>query len=199
VERMNSDSKGAYLHSILYQSNDEWQLVDSCAIRNLYFEVSNYLYMQNYADYILKGNKSVYLYLGNSLIRSDNFAEKDLCDTLYQFENNRLIPELKLKFKNNETDKFIYPQNIYRSSRYIFALYFNDSRKQKYYFCYDTKTGKGYNMQDGYTDDINRIEKRVNLRPVSSDTEMFYYWHTNMKPDDLEEPNPTLYIGKLKN
>ncbi|GHT48722.1 hypothetical protein FACS189440_12990 [Bacteroidia bacterium] len=57
---------------------------------------------------------------------------------------------------------------------------------------------KGYNMQDGYTDDINQIEDRLSLRPFNFDTEMFYYLHTNMKPGDLEEPNPTLYIGKLK-
>lgn len=69
---------------------------------------------------------------------------------------------------------------------------------KEYLFCYDTKTGKGYNMQGGYTDDIKQIEKRVYIRPFNLDTERFYYLHTTMKPGDLEEPNPTLYIGKLK-
>jgi hypothetical protein len=53
-------------------------------------------------------------------------------------------------------------------------------------------------MLDGYTDDINPIGDPVHIRPFSVDTERFYYWHTNMKPGDIEEPNPTLYIGKLK-
>jgi len=53
-------------------------------------------------------------------------------------------------------------------------------------------------MQDGYTDDIHHIEKRVSIRPLNSNAELFYYRHTHMNPDDLDEPNPTLYIGKLK-
>ena len=125
-----------------------------------------------------------------------------LRDTLYRIEKNQLIPELKLKFKNNGIDgggnKFIHLFNMYRSSRYIFAIYNNEQDKNDYRFCYDTKTGKGYNMQDGYKDDIHQIEKRVSICPLNTDSEMFYYWHTHMKPDDLEEPNPTFYIGKLK-
>ena len=53
-------------------------------------------------------------------------------------------------------------------------------------------------MLDGYTDDINGIEKRVRISPLVTDSEIFYYWHTHMKPEDKEEPNPTLYIIKLK-
>ena len=53
-------------------------------------------------------------------------------------------------------------------------------------------------MLDGYTDDIHGIEKRVRIRPLVTDSEIFYYWHTSMKPEDREEPNPTLYIIKLK-
>ena len=87
---------------------------------------------------------------------------------------------------------------MYRSDRYIFAVYGNLLNNTYHWFCHDTKTGKGYNMENGYTDDINKIDKPVKIRPLISDTEMFYYWHTNMKPDDLEEPNPTLYIGTLK-
>ncbi|GHT29708.1 hypothetical protein FACS189432_08920 [Bacteroidia bacterium] len=198
VNRINNDSKGVYSHSTLYRLNDNFQLIDSCTVRDLYFEGSSSIY-SSHSDLLLKGNKSIYLYYGDSFYR-DNLAEKVLRDTLYRFENNRLIPELKLKFKNDETGKFINPNNIYRSSRYVFAGYGNDNNKGiPYRFCYDTKTGKGYNMQgNGYIDDINQIENPVYIRPFNLDTEMFYYLHTNMKPDDLEEPNPTLYIGKLK-
>ena len=51
-------------------------------------------------------------------------------------------------------------------------------------------------LADNFLDDIHQIETRVNIRPCN--TENFYYLHTHIKPDDLEEPNPTLYIGKLK-
>ena len=61
------------------------------------------------------------------------------------------------------------------------------------------KTGKGYNMKNGFTDDFHQIEKRINIRPFASNTELFYYWHTHMNEGDLNnEPNPTLYIGRLK-
>jgi len=135
---------------------------------------------------------------------------KVLRDTLYRLEDNRLVPELKLKFRNDgfdrAGDKIIDLYNIYRSSRYVFAMYeFNPNNKERnterptrYYFCYDTKTGKGFNIKDGYTDDINGIDKPVSIRPLHTDSEIFYYWHTHMKPDDREEPNPTLYIIKLK-
>ena len=36
------------------------------------------------------------------------------------------------------------------------------------------------------------------IHPLVTDSEIFYYWHTHMKPEDKEEPNPTLYIIKLK-
>ena len=142
------------------------------------------------------------MYYGDfTWIRKSNIdlIEKVFSDTLYRIENKSIVPELKLKFINNGVNKFISLFNIYRSSRYIFAIYDNVHFPGIiYYFCYDTKTGKGYNMQDGFTDDINGIDKPVKIRPFSHDTEMFYYLHTNMNPNDLEEPNPTLYIGKLK-
>jgi hypothetical protein len=197
VESTNSDSNRAYSHASLYQLNDDFQWVDSCTIMDLYFEASITISMHSNEGFILKGDKSTYLYYGDFFLR-DNLAEKVLHDTLYRFEKNRLIPELKLKFHNDETGKFITPYSIYRSSRYIFAVYNHNSRHKTYYFCYDTKTGKGYNMQDNYIDDIHQIADPVHIRPFNLDTEMFYYLHTNMKPDDLEEPNPTLYIGKLK-
>ena len=191
------DSSEFDLCPTLYRLDDEFRIVDSCRIMSLYRPKSA---ARSSADFILKNDKSVFLYYGDfSFITNNNLREKILSDTLYLFKNNHIVPDLKLKFKNDGADKFIHLLNIYRSSRYIFALYFNYNFRQiRYHYCYDTKTKKGYNMQDGYTDDINGIEKLVQIRPINYDTEMFYYLHTKMKPDDLEEPNPTLYIGKLK-
>ena len=53
-------------------------------------------------------------------------------------------------------------------------------------------------MSIGYKDDIHELEYLREIRPFNTNPELFYYWYTHMKPDDLEEPNPTLYIGKLK-
>jgi hypothetical protein len=193
----NSDSKEVYSRATVYQLNDDFQFVDSCTVMDL-FQGSSFISVLVNEGLILKGNKSVYLYYGDFFIR-DNAAEKVLRDTLYRFDHNRLIPELKLKLKNDESSKFIQLYNIYRSARYIFASYHrNNNFTHEYYFCYDTKSGKGYNLQNKYTDDIHQIEDPIRIRPFNLDTEMFYYLHTRTKPDDLEEPNPTLYIGKLK-
>ena len=52
-------------------------------------------------------------------------------------------------------------------------------------------------MKDGYKDDIYTGEN-VKIRPLNSDANQFYFLHTEISDTDLEEPNPTLYIGRLK-
>ena len=196
--------KGLYSHSAVYRMDEDFQITDSCIIRNIFLEKSNYegrrmlsiLYSDR--DFIINRNGSIYLFYGDFYEDFDNSVNRALCDTLYRFEDNHLVPELKLKFKNENTNSVIHLFNIYRSSRYVFSLYMNKKDKNFYRFCYDTKTGKGYHMQGGYTDDINQIEEEVMIRPSVLDPEIFYYLHTNIKPGDSEKPNPTLYIGKLK-
>ena len=200
INKEISGSKGICSHSAIWRLNDDLWIVDSCTIRDLSLEGLSGSTLSWSNDFILRGSESVYVYYGDFFFEFgvDNMLEKVLRDTLYRFENNQLIPELKLQFKNDS--KFINLYSIYRSSRYIFAIYRNANSPGTtvYCFCYDTKTGKGYNMKNGYADDINGIDKPVVIRPFNLDTEMFYYLHTNMKPSDLEEPNPTLYIGRLK-
>ena len=190
--------EGILSSSILFRFSNEFKVIDSCIIqKNFDKSFSSF----NKTDFILKNGKSVIIYCSEQY--REKFAPREIVlrDNLYRLEKSQLVPDLKLKFKNdgiNGGNKFIDPHNIYRSSRYIFSIYDNYTKGNRYCFCYDTKTGTGYNMQDGYTDDINGIDKPVQIRPFNFDTEMFYYLHTHMKPDDLEEPNPTLYIGKLK-
>ena len=201
--------EGKLAKRILYRMNENLQITDSIICWENYYE-RNYHGMSYFWDYIVKIKSSIYVYLSEAYPKWNAPNVKVLRDTLYRLEDNKLVPELKLKFKNDGFDglgdKIIDLYNIFRSSRYIFAIYqinpnnrTNQHEKTyRYHFCYDTKTGKGYNMLDGYTDDINGIEKRVSIHPLHTDSEIFYYWHTNMKPDDREEPNPTLYIIKLK-
>ena len=191
-------TKESYSQSQLFKMNDDYKIVDSLIIRKTYYEQLEFFgFMWN--DLILHSNSSSYVFCPDHSWQLNKVAKKTLPDTLYRLENNNLIPELKLKFKNYgflDRDKSIEIGGIYRSSRYIFAVYIN---RGYFRFCYDTRTGKGYNMKNGFTDDIHQIEKQINIRPFATNTELFYYWHTHMNADDLrEEQNPTLYIGRLK-
>ena len=204
----NEDKNGLYNQTTLYRLNEDIQIMDSCMVCKIYerpgFSISNL------DDYILLLDSTVYVYYPNvlafQLAKIGRMPSKiNLRDTLYRFENNNLVPELKLKFKNDGINSggnsYISLFNVFRSNRYIFADYYSHIESNGagnfYSFCYDTKTGKGYNVPDRFTDDIHHIE-HVQIRPFQTNPDMFYYWHTNMKPEDTEEPNPTIYIGKLK-
>jgi len=194
---------------IVYRMNDNLQVTDSIICWENYFERS-VTDTHRFPDYIVKNRTSIYVYPKELYPKWCAPNIKVLRDTLYRLEDNQLIPELKLKFRNDGIDRYgdkiIDLHNLYRSSRYVFANYvYNPNNRERNtewpkasYFCYDTKTGKGYNMLGGYIDDVNGIEERVEIRPLTSDSEYYYYWYTHMNPDDPEEPNPTLYIGKLK-
>ena len=194
------DENGLFNHSGLYRLNSDLQITDSCTIRKTYYDRPVMTY-HTYEDYIIFRDSTIYIYYPDSFVGDP--AETLLRDTLYRLENNQLIPIAKLKFKNdgidNLKDRYINICNIYRSARYVFAVYRTWLVNSDYhYFCYDTKTGKGYHMKDGYTDDINRLEAPVGFRPFNTNPERFYYWHTRQVPVGIDTPNPTLFIGKLK-
>jgi len=205
----NEDENGIFDLAELYQLNDDLQIIESRTIMK--FNATSKFTASNSKDYILISDSTVYLYYPFStalppnpeLKRRIKQLKSALRDTLYRFENDQFVPELQVKFRKNGIDgegyMFIDLHNVYRSSRYVFAEYYNYAVDYDYYlFYYDTKTRKGYRvLNNRYTDDINQIE-RVKIRPFTTNPEMFYYWYTHMKPDDLEEPNPTLYIGTLK-
>ena len=197
------DEKGFFNHSAVYRLNDELQITDNLTIRTVYVDLQAVPY-NPYEDLILYNDSTIYVYYSDlSSSNRTNHPETVLRDTMYRLDNHRLNPELKLKFKNNGIEnftgyKYISLCNIYRSARYIFAVYSNDLENRYYHFIHDTKTGECHNMLDGYTDDVNRIEKRVSIRPFNTNPERFYYWHTSMHPDYPEKPILTLYVGKLK-
>ena len=216
IEKQNEENLKCF-HSVIYKVNNELQFVDSCFVRDEYWAFYRQ-YGSNY--YLTCNNSAVYLYYQDLFSLAVNFipalsehkksTKRVLLDTLYRFEGNQLIPELKLKIKRNGKDydgsKNIQLSNIYRSSRYIFvmySIYIEDKNTPRFIYCYDTKTGISYNSNK-YKDEFNNIEEELKvqphrpIRPICNDTEFFYYIHTHMDPEDLEEPNPTLYIGKLK-
>ena len=197
-------------HTVIYELNNEMQFVDSCFIRDVYYE--GFFWSGVLNDYLTGNDSVIYLYYPEttsflinftpSLSRRVGTVKRVLRDTLYFFEDNRLLPELRLKFQRNgrdfNGDKNINLIKIYRSSRYIFAEYENGlDRGSHFHFCYDTKTGISYNTRYKRRVNIYDPEEKT-IRPISNNTELFYYLHTHMYPEDLEEPNPTLYIGTLK-
>jgi hypothetical protein len=192
VEKAITEGRERMSRSCVYMMDDNLSKTDSVEIRRI---VLNGVWMHPYNDFITDDGENLYLYY------SDISTNPVVYDTLYQLKNKRLIPSLNLKFKNKgmkiNGDKDIYLMNIYKSSRYVFAVYKEDVNNQFYYFCHDMKDGESHNMKDGYTDDIHTGEK-VKIRPFDSDANRFYYLHTNMGDSDMEEPNPTLYIGTLK-
>ena len=200
--------EGKIANEKVFRMNDILQVTDSIICWEKYYGVGFHAEISPLR--IVKNGTSVYVYPKEVYAKWYAPNVKVLRDTLYRLEDNQLIPELKLKFRNDGFDgygdKIIDLHNLYRSSRYIFAHYKynpnnrerNSEQMKKYYFCYDTKTGRGYNMLDGYLDDIHGIKERITIRPLSTDSEYFYYWYTHMNPNDREEPNPVLYIGKLK-
>ncbi|MDR2120441.1 MAG: 6-bladed beta-propeller [Tannerella sp.] len=190
------DESGAFNRSMLYTVDSDLKVTDSLLIRKVYLE-RIMAWIHPFRDFTTQIGKDTYLYF------SEQNVESFVRDTLYKVQNHRLVPSLKLQFKDNgvaaDGVKCIYLFNAYRSSRFVFAVYGHDRRSEFYRFCYDTETGKGYNMKDGYTDDIHGIEERVSLRPFDSDADRFYFFHTRADTDiSKAEPNPTLYIGTLK-
>ena len=177
----------------LYTLTPNLKNKDSIFIRSIDYKG---IWLHPYKDFITNDEEKTYLYY------SDITKNCFLIDTLLQLRNNKVVTNLHMDFKNKglspNGEKEIYIFNIYRNSRYVFAFYNATSKNQDYYFCHDTKTGKSYNMKDGYKDDIYTGEN-VKIRPLNSDANQFYFLHTEISDTDLEEPNPTLYIGRLKN
>ena len=181
---------------MIYKLNSNLIITDSIKIREIYS--SNQAYFNFNGDYITCAGED--LYISKSVFIPKQLLNKPInSDTLYLLKNITLIPQLRLKFSDEESESAKSTKHIIyicKSSRYIFSWY-SLGFTEHYFFCYDMKEKKGYNLKDGYNDDIHTGEK-VKIRPVSSDANQFYYLHTNMNNPQKDEPNPTLYIGYLK-
>jgi len=189
-------------HFLLYRLDDNFQVVDRQIFRTVYFERPGVGWRFYCFNNILKGVDATFLYYGENFNSHTYPTELVLRDTLLRIENNQIIPELRLRFRNDGIDrggnKFIRLHSISRSSRFVFARYDNTITGNRYQFVFDMKTGESHNMRDGLIDDINNIEERAPIRPLTTNTEMILFWHTHMDPDSFDEPNPTLYIGRLR-
>ena len=197
-EKIVKNGEAYNKQSAIYRLNDELQLVDSCIIRNKYLEtLSTTVSYSPYDIYFSIIDSTIYSYYPEYLAPKE--IPEVFRDTLYRFENNRLVPELKLKFnysnKNLLANKNFRLTNIFRTSRFVFVPYCLSSVQYSNLYIYDMIEKKGYNI---LVSDGTLKEGRILVRPFLNNPERFYYSLTNLKPDDFEEPNPTLYIGKLK-
>lgn len=174
-----------YNRTVCYKMDKELHPLDSLIVQEEERKTGDIIMPIGFGDIFSIMDKNVYFH------RAKLVSKVLSCDTLFEMRNNNLIPSVRVTTKEDITYLL---RNIFRSSRFIFVGY---CFYPLYYFCYDTKTGKGYNMDGGYTDDIYTGEK-VKIRPFPNDSERFYYLHTNMKETDKNEPNPTLYIGRFK-
>ena len=180
--------------SFLYTIDDNLLISDSLKIlKTPNDEIGGTL--GGYFDYMCNDDENTYLFFGEVTSKSVVY------DTLYQIKNNQIIPYLNLKFSNNglnvvgEKEMLIF--NMYKSQRYVFSIYNKNTTGVGYHFYYDIKTGKGYKFSGAFTDDVYTGAK-VRIRPFDSNSNMFYYLHTNIDDTAKDEPNPTLYIGTLK-
>ena len=196
------------INSVFYKFNKDLDVIDSCIIHNDYYEIYAGIYNPN-PNYLFYRDTTVFLFYPEvaSFIINQGIqtrtVKRVLHDTLYRYDNNQFIPELKLRFINNgievNANKNIQLIKIFHSIRYIFVEFtyaLNDNIS--YYYCYDIKSRIGYKAIAGIIDQNKIIEEGANIRHFSNNTELFYFFQTNMTPNDLEEPNPTLYIGTLK-
>lgn len=186
-----------FSRSLMYQVDKDLHLVDSVELKRVTRPRMAWA-QHHYNDHITQCGDKIYQY------EFEFNPEPSLRDTLFQIKDMERIPSLRLDFYSSGIDvngeRKIYLLNVYRSSRYVFAYYGLAEINEYFCFCYDMKTGKGYCIKDGYTDDVKHDGTIVKMRPLIQNTDKFYYLVTDMSEnsDSEEEPNPTLYIGTLK-
>ncbi|GHT65134.1 hypothetical protein AGMMS50239_24220 [Bacteroidia bacterium] len=187
----NTDN-GFVNRSVLYHIDNDLQIIDSLEIMKEFLQKWT-ITTNPQSHYITFDGKNTYLYY-------PALASKTMVtDTLYRFDGSELVPCLKVRFsdegatRNGERTKNV--MNIYKTQRFVFVRYY--ARLGILLFCYDSKTDKGYNMVDGFDDDIHHTGK-ADIRPLDLAAGTFYYLHTKEDESLKEEPNPTLYIGTLK-
>ena len=183
--------------TVLYTIDSNMLRTDSLVVRKL----PSIVFRNNpKKDFINNDGINSYLYFPDN-VPPELFATSPypfVPDTLYQLKNMELIPYLQIKgLVSAGNRKNVLINNIYKSFRYVFCTYSFYGETTVKQFCYDLRTGKSFDNEDGFVDDIHTREKVI-IRPFWFDSNMFYYLHTSMKPDDIKEPNPTLYIGRLK-
>jgi hypothetical protein len=212
---MNAEKGGYKEQKLLYRLDNRFNIVDSTLIHEIFLnrQIFSFGGISNYFS-ILKSGKYCYIPVTS--------AEPLLRDTLYKFEGNRIIPVIKLDFSEIlTTQKDIYGNidfkeyvekyekrirsmmltEIYRTNQFVFAKYWYGEKQ--FYFCYDLKGNKRYNMQDGFTDDLFGTKGVTELIPINLDKGEFCFVKYGYELEGIidginESSNPVVFFVKTK-
>jgi hypothetical protein len=165
-------------------------LVDSLIIKSVFLEKLQGA--TSYPDHVSQVGSQTFVYYPVMT------PEPIVRDTLYELKENKMIPFLKLRFSNEgqvsyKNNKTVFLTNIWRSERFVFAEY---SKEGKFFFMHDLKTGRSFNMKDGFDDDIHHTGKAA-IHPLHGN---YFYYLLIPEPTDENikaEPNPDICIGKF--
>ena len=184
------------IRNMIYEINDKLSISDSIEIRKIDLNDNFYLSLDDRNYLTCMGGDETYLFHPVNI--PDNLLHKPIItDTLYLFENKTLIPHLRINFGDKDKKRMI--EYIYRNMRYVFVKHMKRMNEDRCFFYYDMKEKKGYNMRNGFMDNIQTGEI-VDIRPLDFDTNKFYYLSNNIvNGTNNNGHNLTLYIGTLKN
>ncbi len=197
----------------LIRFNDRFKVIDTTKILEASLKADWFGGISANILSVLKDNMYVYFPI--------LLAEPFLRDTLYTFNNLQKIPAIKFDFsdilvidKNIEYNtsnpqkileaqlrtRNITIRSIYRTERYVFVNYTN-IKFEEFLFCYDLVERRGYHMAGGFTDDLFKTEKIINLIPINLQSGEFCFVKNAYEIEEIytgvnENSNPVIFFIK---
>jgi len=189
-------ANGKYLNEVyLINLNKSFQIIDSLMIRSIEVERLMGVGMRGGTTFLSQLKSEQYMYY--PVLYPDPLVR----DTLYQLTNSELHPYLRLDFGiQKKEDSSFRIMGITKSKDYLFAPYFY--KRKSYQFLYHQRSGKSYNVREGFDDDIYNTGKVV-LRALNLQEDTFYFAKEGMELEGIidgvtADDNPYLFIVSLK-
>lgn len=212
------DTKGGFTNlDRFYLFNQQLQNTDSILVREIMLD-SEEIAIGGNEYFISDLTSGVYLYCPVLV------TEPMLRDTLYKLNGLTVQPIMKLDFSDilsveegvKRSMFTMTPQaydeatlrvrnmtihNIFRTERFIFSEY--HYLDKPYFFCYDLFNQKGYNMTEGFTDDLFGTGMTVNLIPLNLRNGEFCFVKNGYELEGIieganENSNPVIFFIKTK-
>jgi hypothetical protein len=201
---------------LLYIYNNDFIVKDSILLRQVVYSGMQF---KSYGRSYILSNTEVGRYLYYPVMLDEPF----LRDTLYEINNERLIPSIKFDFSKmlvinnksmpqtntpfiNSTNgskivRNITIVNIFRTKRYSFCDYRLDEKP--FLLCYDMVDNKTYHVTEGFFDDIFGTKNTVKLIPLELNKGEFYFFKNGYEIDEFisgvsENSNPVIFFLKTK-
>jgi len=170
----------------IYNTTD-WNFMDSVF-------VTGYFGLHFFPLFLSQSKQSVYFHYLDP-------QDRNVRDTLYVFENQKLTPYLTARVEDGGVVSKIVMTDNYGIITHAISVRDPDadyprSVYSQYYF--DLHSMKGRYATNGFIDDFYG-NNDVIINPIPN-TNLFYYYRENndYSPDIRTTPNPTLYIGTFK-